>query len=80
MKRWLVVFAMLAGPTQAAWVSWRVPVHAEVEVAPNVVQTRPLLPLGTTLAHSDGGIGYAPGFVIAGGAKMGPDAPSPGML
>ncbi|HEU4662466.1 MAG TPA: hypothetical protein VFS55_00400 [Dokdonella sp.] len=77
---WLVLLAVSTASAQSSWVSWRVPVHAEIDVAPGEMQRMPLLPLGTTLAHSDGGIGYSPGFIIAGGARMDPDAPSPGTL
>ena len=81
IRLWCALLAAAAGSAQAASVSWRVPVHADVEIAPGVVQTVPLLPMGTTLEYSPGVMDEASGFVIAGGAQMEPAAsPWPGPL
>ncbi|MGN6520818.1 MAG: hypothetical protein ACTHK2_15465 [Dokdonella sp.] len=81
IRLFCVLLAATAGSAQAASMSWRVPVHAELEVAPGVVQTVPLLPMGTTLEYSDGVMGQASGFIVAGGAQMDPAAsPWPGPL
>jgi hypothetical protein len=46
-----------------------------------VVQTVPLLPMGTTLQYSPGVMDEVPGFIVAGGAQMDPAAsPWPGPL